>query len=345
MERNVSLRNFWDSPEVFHITDSFLSKISKDESIQLRSLPKAIRYYNTKGRILFRKPFCNTFACLDAIPDPDDGSTTYIEFRKSLGIFADLLKMFREKVEQEFGKECWKKPEELLEDEPKKRLLFDLLVKVSGSPRSDAIDYLENVSRKGIRHYYFDIEQAKFRSRDCGFEHLVKISKWMVRVLELSKPTDPAPPNEPTLVAKRRATVDVVNSNAVKIQYNNKICILSGRKRELFLKLFHSINKFASHENIWNHIFRNECRSTYKPNPKGGGPPDNLRQIKSKLDRKLLVDIGLPPQGTSWITSLKNQGYVLNQSITWQIKGYFISDRSPEIQLVQDNQISNKGNC
>ena len=349
---NSSVLNFWNSSEVTRIVKHALADIEsqgKNQGDTLRrcSLKSAIIDLNTKGRFLLPPPFFPPRPyCIDQLPsNPDDGAANYIPFRQCLGVVAELLTLFRTKVEQAHGQECWQRTAILFEDGPRSRLRFGLLRDVSAAPRSQAIDILERVSRKGLRLEQLGITRARFRSRDCGLEALVRISTKMLVFLDHLKPADPAPTTAPAPAATSRVTVDTLTKNVVTLRHKGKEAKLSGREREFFLALFWSDNKLLAFDSLWKKLIEDETGKRYRQDPKGGGPPARLRRIKCNTNKKIAKCLGHAPDGQHWINAVKREGYQLNRtSLIWQ-KSMDAVDRPNELPIDpgQADRRSSKG--
>jgi hypothetical protein len=233
----------------------------------------------------------------------------------------------------------------LFEDEPRSSLLFGLLRDVSAAPRSEAVDILERVSRKGLRLDQLGITRARFRSRDCGVEALVRISTKMLFFLQYLKPADPAPATAPTPVETSRVIVDALTTNIVTLRHKGKEAKLSGRNKELFTALFWAKSKMVTYENLWELLIGRKSGKAYRQDLKGGGPPALLRKIKSKLHQKLAKRLGQPPVGEFWVEAVEHEGYQLNHaSLIWQ-KAMDALDRPNELPIDpgQADRRSSKG--
>jgi hypothetical protein len=329
-----SLINYWTSSDLSRLIKGTLGNAepigySQENLTYWQVLQAEIIRLNTRG--VYHLPQLQPIQTrmLDELPlEPDDGSSTYIPFRRCLGLLADLLTLFRRKVTNVHGPECWNKASLLFEDDPRSNMLFGLLRDVSAAPRLQTVDCLERISRTGIRFAQLGTTRARFRSRDCGMEALVRISTKMLAFLGWEFVN-----TAPSVGETSRVTVDVDAGKRVILRYKGNRVELRDRDKDCFLLLFCHDTKMLTYEELWHGLIEKDTGKGYKQNPKGGGPPDLLRQIKCHLNKRITQHLGRPPVGGFWIERIPREGYQLNRSsLVWQwAKG--VPDRAYERTL------------
>jgi hypothetical protein len=329
------LSGFWTSNEVsFQISQAMLcqdpnwSIVAPGEPWEI--LRQVIIHLNTKGEYQIPPPLTPPHGyCIEQLPFPrDDGSSTYTRLRFYLGVFVDLVVSLGRRITECFGRDSWTVVSDLLIEDAENRRLVLLLRDITLAPRPAAINWLEQISRKGIRTEWQAGFYSGFWCRDCGVEALVTISTKMVAFLEQSKHISI---NNSAMISpqeRSRVTVDSAGPNLVRLIYLGKEVRLTGMVRGLFVLLFWGQDNIVAFETIWRAIYETKTRRIYRPEQRGA-PPAKMRRLKCSLEKRIRVGFGRPPGGHYWIEAEKGHGYLLNRiSVNWQkLKG--CSDRPP----------------
>jgi hypothetical protein len=141
----------------------------------------------------------------------------------------------------------------------------------------------------------------------------------MLVFLEHLAPAEPAPAKAPAPVETSRVTVDALTTDVVTLRRKGKEAKLSRRSREFFLALFWVDRKMVTFRDLWEKLVGVKTGRAYRQDPKGGGPPELLRKIKSTLNKQITKGLGRPPVGEFWIEAVEREGYRLNRaSLVWQ---------------------------
>jgi hypothetical protein len=339
MSHVQTLSGFWTSNEVsLQIThamqcqDPSWSIVAPVEPWEI--LRQEIIRSNTKGDYQIPPPLAPPHGyCIDQLPFPrDDGSSTYLRFRFALGVFVDLLVLLGHKVTERYGRDSWTRISDLLVHDAENRRLVLLFRDITFAPRSSSMNWLEQLSRNGVRTKWRAGFYSFFWSRDCGVEVLVSISAAIVGCLEKSKCIDL---NSSALILPKersRIIVDSAGANLVRLKYMGKEVKLRGIKMDLFILLFWGQDKIVPFETIWRVLFEVKTKRTYRPEQRGA-PPARMRRLKCDLEMKIRQGFGGPPGHHYWIPTETGQGYGLNRiSVIWQA-AVGCTDRPPFVTI------------
>lgn len=254
--------------------------------------------------------------CLDKLPlEHDADIRTYLRFRYLLGTAADLIFLYRKKLEQCYGRGAWQKASVLFEDR-KRQTLFRFVREVSSTERPLAVKYLEAISRQGLRFLLPGGVPSCFWSKDCGWEAIVAITEEMLDFLNSQEAsgdssTSCSSTEIPSIKRHAQVWLDMTKTGEhVRLTTKGHEPIKLTRKQSQLLMTLYWGGLTEPDEALCKRVWPGKSLSNWDHGALG-----SLKNLVSSVNIKLADQWGMPPDQKQWIN--RDDAYSLNRSLRW----------------------------
>jgi hypothetical protein len=277
---------------------------------------------NTHGRKIIPPPLVppRTY-CIDQVPfEKDDSVASYLRYRYLVGVVADLLSLFRQKVEKEHNANAWETASVIFKEDAERWTLFQFLRQVSAAERSQAVHCLNSISKQGLEVTWPGKIRSCFWSNDCGLKALVGISETMIKHLTRRRPGSGktrAGSSKRLARLKKHAQIGL-DTNRTKV--GHLVCLKThGRepldlaaKASTLMTMLMREGLVASDEILCNMLWPGKHPGNWEK-----GALNSLKTLVGSVNKKLINSWGNPPNKDGWICRKQNDAYFLNASVRW----------------------------
>ena len=257
----------------------------------------------------------------------------YARFCLRLEAFAELLKAWRAELSERHGPDFWDRGVTGLED-PKEKVVVELLRQLSTRTTPDVIDDLDAIGRRGLRYQIAGGVKRVHRLPDCGIHLMVGAGR---RIEERLRRASVAREATAGGQQARAALGDPSSWPRVLLYYDDCVLRVSfkvqseaslkketcwchftkGKQRTFLLALF-SVNKGRMALDKLHDVHTHPGEQLFNPetglNKKA---LDRLTQLRRSVENKLTASFGRHPRGM-WIHESNGGGYGLNcEGIHW----------------------------